>query len=173
MKKRVYIDVDGVLNALPSSWHTLDEEVVGWSDSAWQRKLIYGYWFNWNTELIDALNDIQAAGVEFRWLTTWCELAPEYVAPELKLAGSESWTVTQGVKHRDIRQYYEIGGVWWKHHLLDKDLAEDPADRVAWLDDDHAFYKTEVDDHILALAPDERVGLTLYDILDIKTFLEV
>lgn len=173
MKKRVYIDVDGVLNALPSSGDVLTAASTGWDDGSWQREHINGYWIMWNLELIDELNAIQSTGVEFRWLTTWCELAPQLLAPVFKLADSDKWTVTQNVSHYDTHQYRMIANTWWKRHLLDKDLTEDPADRVAWLDDDHAYYQTQVPDNILAVAPDSRTGLTRHDIADIRDFLQV
>jgi hypothetical protein len=172
---RIYLDVDGVLNAVSSRAPSPEE--CGWSQDSWRRERINGYMISWSTELVDALNELVADGVEIRWLTTWCELAQQLIAPALGLKGGDSWKLANGVTADEARMW-DMGRRWWKTGVFEADHANDPADKIVWIDDDHRpDVRTTVmndllsEDRLFIIAPFTDVGITRRDIDQIRDFL--
>src|SRR5690606_39765676 len=81
-KVRIYIDVDGVINAFSNAqpWGKVKPSVT----------VAYGYRITYHQGLIDALKDIDNSNdnVEFVWLTTWQTLARTDLAPAVGLGGT-------------------------------------------------------------------------------------
>ena len=183
MTKRIYIDVDGVLNAWPGDPEDYLES--GWSEESWMFEVINGFGITWSEDLIGELNDLQEQGVEFRWLTTWCELAQECIAPRLGLRGGDVWPLAGGVLHANHKWSNQAGDQrygWWKQATIINDLLADPAEKVVWIDDDHAYYNSHRNPwtlerttagELLTVIPYTQVGVTPADIKEIREFLEV
>lgn len=183
MTKRIYIDVDGVLNAWPGD--DADLATSGWGKDSWNFDVIYGYGITWSDELVSELNALQELGVEFRWLTTWCELAQQHIAPGLGLEGGAFWPLAGGVLsdfHSSANRVGEQRYSWWKQATIINDLTKDPADKVVWIDDDHSYYNSHrtpwtservAGGELLTVVPYTPVGVTPADIKEIRAFLEL
>ena len=174
--KRIYLDVDGVLNCVAAA---PSPEESGWHTDSWNLQKINGFPILWSSELVSAINDIVADGVEIRWLTTWCEFAQELIAPALGLVGGDRWELTGGVtsQEADLRAHRSFG--WWKLPIFE---ADDRPGKSVWIDDDHDDYTSgrsqtviemESDGSLLRVKPDEWVGLTRDHITEIRNFLEI
>lgn len=149
---RLYLDVDGVLNAVT-------RKAPAWGWERHRTKRINGYPITWSPDLIDVLNDVAATpGLGVYWLTTWCHDAPKHLAPALGLNGAD-WPV---VGHEHWRR---VSGLpWWKHLAIVEHL--DGFDGgVMWIDDDHgvdpgARAWLAGQPQVLAMAPASDVGIT-------------
>jgi len=135
-RTRVYVDVDGVINAFPGS--PLPET---WED--WDQKIVLGYMITYSPQLLRALEELaELPDVEMVWLTTWQKHAVVDLCPALGLDG-DKWRVI------DTRDNYpgrwDTNTNWWKRRELYKDLASSPVDRVVWLDDDHNAYGVKLE----------------------------
>jgi hypothetical protein len=184
--RRIYLDVDGVLNAVRARFPSETES--GWSEDSWRLQEINGFPIRWSTELVDELNTLVADGAEIRWLTTWCELAGEMIAPALGLKGGEDWLLTDGVT-TDLRMMADFGRRgWWKLDAFERDAADlvENGGKAVWLDDDHAHERINsydglrsrlVEDlgrggQLLLFAPFTDTGLTRKDLESIRAFFE-
>ncbi len=153
----VYLDVDGVLNALHSKpgW--------GWSEESMRAEVINGFLIRWSTELVGRLNDLAALPhVQFHWLTTWLDLAPQMIAPPLGLKGAEEWPVLGAEDHDAPRKMSDYS--WWKLHAARRH-AEETGHRVVWIDDDlydtsARQWATTLGDRIMLVQPDYNHGVT-------------
>lgn len=150
---RLYLDVDGVLNAVT-------RRVPDWGWERQQTEEVNGYPINWSPDLIDVLNRVsKTPGLGVYWLTTWCDDAPTMLAPVLGLDGAE-WPVV-GYEHwRDSRS----GLPWWKHLAIVEHLAGFDGG-VLWIDDDHGVDSVcrawlAGQPQVLAMAPATSVGIT-------------
>jgi len=166
----IYFDVDGVFNAC--SVEAPSEDETGWT--TWNRKKINGYWIMWSPELVDEVNRLTALpGVTAKWLTTWAELAPEMIAPELEIIGANTWDVV--ASRKQVRYYMND---WWKFKPLQADVEATQADRFVWVDDDLFYNRTLVypfldshGDRVLAISPKIEFGITRAHIEDIEKFI--
>lgn len=171
MTTRIYLDVDGVLNAVHKNFPTF-----GWEN--WDRVRVNGYVITYSPDMVAALNEIaDIDGVEFVWLTTWQENAKTLIAPAIKLNGQE-WDVALN-PDMDAHGFanHNIFGPWWKKNTLKNHVYNNPVDRIIWIDDDiahaegaddwfHAF-----DQDTLAIAPFTVAGLTPDDICAMIDFI--
>lgn len=126
MSTTIYLDVDGVLNAVTKKAPTS----TGWGEYA--RRKVNGFPIMFAPGLIEALNELAARhDVTIKWLTTWEKDAAEDLSPALGLNG-QGWAVLTG------DQEAWRGGDWWKLHAIKSDVAATPPERFFWIDDDLA-----------------------------------
>lgn len=158
---RIYLDVDGVLNAVPH----------GQPDWGYQTAAVNGYSITYSPDLIALINRIAATpGVRVYWLTTWCYDAPNHLCRPLGLDG-KAWPVV-GYDHWRAA----TGLPWWKHLAIVEHL--DGFDGgVLWIDDDHGVDAACVawlagQPQILTIAPDTRTGVTRAEASIIERFAE-
>lgn len=176
MTTRIYIDVDGVVNAFQTPATHGDDDSEGVQE-------VYGYWIRYSRNLVEKLNELHSReDVEFVWLTTWQNLAQEFLAPAL---GLSEW---QAVLHKDAAPvawtYYEAGvrNYWWKLDALRKHLGENPVDKFVWIDDE--FYEeiryeaknwvkdNYTDSEALIIGPDPSEGLNPTQVYGMIEFID-
>lgn len=166
MTRTLYIDVDGVICPFGP------EGATGWG-SSWQYSdaglLPVGY----AAELVDGLNSIAAMGaVRCVWLTSWEDLAPQYLCPAIGLNGAKWPYLTAGGAGTGT------GTGWWKLRAIQDDMESTSPDAVAWIDDQLAFeadaqsWASLLGRRILALSPDPRRGISPAELERIRSFLE-
>lgn len=171
MTTRIYLDVDGVLNAVQRGFPS-----NSWEN--WDRVGVNGYSIAYSPDMVAALNDIAGMeGVEIVWLTTWQANAKTMIAPAIGLKG-EDWDVAlnpdMDAHGFAVHRYF---GDWWKMTTLEEHLHYNRVDKVIWIDDDiansfdaddwfHAF-----DEETLAICPNTDTGLTPDDICAIIDFI--
>lgn len=96
---RIYLDVDGVLNAYwYSGWVQDDGGVPGvpkWAvgeASDWKQAVVDGYVMTWRPALVEQLNNLVADGLgEIVWLTTWGSRAADVVDGIAGVMGLGEW----------------------------------------------------------------------------------
>lgn len=118
MRPVVFLDVDGVLNAVPL------DGVAPKTFTDWQTSRRNGFRIIHSPEMGARLAALEA---DIYWLTTWCELANEHIGPlfgwgELPVLGQAQW--------RNDR-----GPGWWKSKAAEQFVAEHHRPYV-WIDDD-------------------------------------
>lgn len=167
-KARIYIDVDGVINACSSG----DFPAWGWETG--DKVRVNGYRITYSPSFVALLNRIAARrGVGIYWLTTWCYDAAQKLAPAIGLAGLE-WPV---VGHHHWSR--AIGLPWWKHLAIVEHLEiSDPFDGpVLWIDDDHGVDPATVawlrgQSRVQTIAPKTLVGVTRDQGQEIERFVD-
>lgn len=122
----VYLDVDGVINALNGT-----RPPWGWDEDG-QVASVNQFSIRWATGLIAALNALAAADhVHMHWLTTWEHDAPRDLCPAIGLNGANWPVLVREPRHEPTAL------AWWKHHALAEHL---PFERAAvWIDDDLVY----------------------------------
>lgn len=176
MNTRIYIDVDGVLNAFNmSKWFKLRS---GAWESDYSSVIVRGYRITFNQELIDSLNEMnELENVEFVWLTTWTDNAAIDLAPAIGLKGD--WRV---LKTDDAAPVYpgDRGATgWWKFGAIQDDLVENPTDRFVWIDDELSSrfgakewaYESYPEVSLL-ISPDDSEGLRPDEVCAIIDFID-
>lgn len=153
-KARIYLDVDGVLNAVtfndPPQW--------GW-DGAAIKVVVNGWPITYSPDLVAAINEVAAIpGVGIYWLTTWCHDAPQKLAAVIGLRG-EDWPVV-GFDHWRSK----VHKTWWKLTAIREHLA-DFEGGVLWIDDDLHYDQAAVDwlretPSVVGLCPRTELGVT-------------
>lgn len=162
---RIYIDVDGVLNAV-----SLSAPAWGWGAHSDVR--VEGMPIRWSPELVAALNEVTASNaVETFWLTTWEHDAPKHLAPAIGLKG-EHWPVVGTEQHYSK----ELAGGWWKLAAL-RDHIADFGGPVLWIDDDIRFdppAREWLGDnlHVVAMSPRTELGITRHQMEIVRRFVD-
>ena len=154
MITHIFLDVDGVLNAVRSG--TPSQKNSGWK--TWTRTMVMGYPIWHSDEMVEALNQLAARDdVQFHWLTTWMDDAKTHLIPELGLNG-EDWPILYSKPY---------GSYWWKLESLNHYMLIYPdIERFVWIDDDHPHYAgaevsmNDAGHDWLMIAPKTEVGLT-------------
>lgn len=157
---RIFLDVDGVLNAC---CHPDDLPDGQWND--FQVASCMGFRILYSPRMGDALRGL---GAEIIWLTTWQDHANQWISP---LFGWPHFEVI-----RRPERYQEQG--WWKSELLQAYVAENPGPFV-WIDDDFAYgrmrgevsWLDSLEYPYLAICPEVNRGLTDQHIQEIKDFM--
>lgn len=167
MKTTIYLDVDGVLNAV--SKRTPSLKISGWDN--WETKPVNGWPILFSPDMIAAINELAAdPDVTFKWLTTWTDDAAKVLSPAIGINGHE-WEVLHGDQHA-------WGGNrgWWKLDAIRDDAAPSDGQRYAWIDDDISAESSAIEwvqgrPDVLAISPSTLQGLTIDDLEQIKAFV--
>lgn len=150
---RIYLDVDGVLNAVNDGtpqW--------GWEDAPVRVKA-NGWSITYSPAVVSLFNELaETPGLEVFWLTTWCHDAPTKLAPEIGLRG-ETWQVVGYDHWRDAEPK-----VWWKLPAIREHL-DGFTGGVLWIDDDLIWDSAarawlHENPHVVGLSPHSQVGIT-------------
>lgn len=166
MKINIYQDVDGVLSPFSKGAPRTNTQWQG----EWRTERIAGFSMLWSVELIDALREIDAReDVNFIWLTSWEEMAVEFLAPVIGLG--ENWPVLYSNDQQDNLK------TWWKLRALkDHSLITEP-NKMIWLDDDINYdvggkdHVKTMGDMMLAINPNRNHGLTKKNVARMIEFI--
>lgn len=160
----LYVDVDGVIcpfgptgrSAWGSEWCHADAGLL---------PVAYAQ------ELVDGLNDLaRRPDVAFIWLTSWEEMAPEYLCPAIGLDGAR-WPYLSA-------DGGNTGERWWKLAALQSDLERSSPARIVWIDDQLRFEKEAqqwarfLGARILLVSPDPRLGISPAELESVRSFLK-
>lgn len=166
--KNIFLDVDGVLNAVSKN---APKRNTGW-EGEWRTEKVDGYNILFSVELVGRLNALAARDdVQIIWLTTWCERAASNISPALGLNGQD-WPVI-GAERDEMS--YTAG--WWKlSKLRQYRKLHGLYGPSYWVDDDLQFYQPAVDfvreerEYLRAISPVMHHGLTKKHIEEIEDF---
>ncbi|MET3206107.1 MULTISPECIES: HAD domain-containing protein [unclassified Arthrobacter] len=158
----LYLDVDGVVCPFGATGDT--PWGTGWRlANAGLLEVAYA------GQLVDGLNQLsRAPGVRFVWLTSWEDMAAEYLCPAIGLAGSRWPCLTA-----------EGGGTgegWWKLAALQEDLAASDPDGIVWIDDQLRYeeqamgWAAFLGPRILTVSPDPRRGISPAELAAVSAF---
>jgi hypothetical protein len=171
MKASIYLDVDGVFNAVSAE---APRQQTGWQGDWVGPVKVGGMPILYSQELVAAVNELAARpDVTVKWLTSWEEIAARDLAPAIGLAAGSHWEVISGVEFDDPSNFN-----WWKLDRIRQDLAATRPGRAVWVDDDIAYDpKTLVwlmspGLPMLHLSPRTVHGLTRGHIRQINDFLD-
>ncbi|HEY8753250.1 MAG TPA: HAD domain-containing protein [Arthrobacter sp.] len=159
----LYLDVDGVVCPFGAKGQT--PWGSGWKlANAGMLEVAYA------GQLVDGLNRLsRQSGVRFVWLTSWEEMAAEYLCPAIGLAGGD-WACLTG----------EGGGTgenWWKLAALQADLLANTPDAVVWVDDQLRYEEEALKwagflgPRILTVSPDPRRGISPVELAAVIAFV--
>lgn len=146
------LDVDGVLNA----WPRRDDRI---------NAKVNGYNISYDPDIVKRIIDLHNSGkVEIRWLTTWRDLANDFISP---LFGWPQFEVVP-------IQFSDKNAAWWKLPAVVRMYSE--GRRLIWTDDDIPFDADAVEflrdaTNILWVAPVTATGLEHVDIDRIEKWL--
>ena len=167
MKTTIYLDVDGVLNAVSKKSPSL--AATGWD--TWETAPVNGWPILWSPKLISELNDLAARDdVTFKWLTTWTDDAAKILSPAIGINGQE-WDVLHGDQHA-------WGGKgWWKLIAIQNDIESTDPDQFIWIDDDISAEREAIDwvaekDNGYAISPFTRWGLTREHLTEMQALID-
>lgn len=153
---KLYLDVDGVINAGEPPWPSSKTERVS------------GFNVRWSPEMISALKGLD---LELNWLTSWESAAPENLAHYIGYGEDAPVAAT-----RD-RLWFD-SSLTWKFSGLQR-LEQSDA-RFVWIDDElnpNRYYGRPAEEAIayyqnaLLIAPDQREGITPEHIQQIKEYV--
>jgi hypothetical protein len=159
----LYLDVDGVIcpfgpvgtNGWGGEWCHADAGL-----------LLVAY----AQELVDGLNSLAVAReVTCIWLTSWEDMAAEYLCPAIGLDGSRwPYLTADGAN---------TGERWWKLAALQADLERSNPERIVWIDDQLRFEQEAqawarfLGARILLVSPDPRLGISPAELASVSSFL--
>lgn len=164
----LYVDVDGVLNAV--SWHAPDWD---WPDD--QISQVDGFPIRWSATMVARLNRLAARPeVTPYWLTTWGRRAAEILSPGLGVEGGD-WVVLGDRERERAIDTLAGGASWWKLDAIRAHLPHGTA--AVWIDDDlrrdpDALAWVEERGDVLAVAPATAFALTPQHFERIEAFVE-
>lgn len=152
MKTRLYLDVDGVLNAWSSE--------LAWPDASEGRA--DRFTIKWSPSMVTALNKLD---VELVWLTTWRGEAQSIIEPLLGIDfGSRVLHPLSGET--------TFPSIWWKFEAVKIEQEENPG-KFIWFDDElevqHIRWAERTNG--LAVPIDHGLGITPVQIELAKAFL--
>lgn len=163
-KVRLYIDVDGVINASQGDFvwqHTNSEGECDPNGDGFR------YLITWVPAMIYALKTLD---VEVVWLTTWCMAAPREIGG-LTGFGQEA-RVLLPLHGREVT----FPSINWKRASLVADQKADPS-LFIWVDDELGLSEEGLklalpDTPRLLLQPDAKTGITPNDVERMKEFIK-
>ncbi|GGF42767.1 hypothetical protein GCM10011519_15810 [Marmoricola endophyticus] len=170
MPVNLYLDVDGVLNAV-----SLDTPDWGWPDA--QLSTVNGYPIRWSTTMVARLNRLVAREeVTAYWLTTWGSDAAELLAPALGLDAT-GWSVLGEEDRERAIDTLALSGTagWWKLQAVRSHLA--PGTPAIWVDDDldrdpSAVRWAYEQPGLLPLSPSTSLALTPADLAAMEAHVD-
>lgn len=166
MKTTIYLDVDGVVNAV--SKRTPKLNITGWE--TWKTKPVNGWPILFSPEMIAALNELAVdPDVTFKWLTTWTDDAAKVLSPAIGINGQD-WEALEGEQHG------WHGRDWWKLIAIRDDVEESDSERFIWIDDDIKAERAAIEwvksrNDVLALSPFTVQGLTRNELNAARAFI--
>jgi hypothetical protein len=132
-------------------------------------------------ELIDGLNGLATLdGLRCVWLTSWEDLAPEYLCPAIGLTAADwPYLTAAGAGAGAGGVLGEAHGEgWWKLRAIQDDMDRYGPDAVVWIDD-QLTYEVEAQAwsrilgrRILLVSPDPRRGISPAELGAVSSFLE-
>jgi len=151
-RTRLYLDVDGVLNAqMPMGWGRLG--------NGYARVDGVEYKIRWAPAMIDALRSLD---VELVWCTTWRDNAKVSLAPLI------GW----GEHGRVLHPWEE--DVWpsidWKFPAIQDDQKASPS-RFIWIDDEIESKMRDAFHEALVIKTNDRIGISTAQMQDIRDYL--
>lgn len=158
-KVRIYLDVDGVINACST-------EPEGWKEFKSFKAL--GFKITYSPVVCEALaHYAQLPGIDMKWLTTWDYNANKQIGEVV------------GIPSLDVAAKCDFGASnWWKWDAVKAAYEEDGLPFI-WIDDDLKYEKSAVawlysiDSRLrLGLSPDTSHGLQIHDFKVIDNFLD-
>ncbi|MFS0885126.1 HAD domain-containing protein [Aeromicrobium sp. 179-A 4D2 NHS] len=139
---RLYLDVDGVINA----WSPFGDFTSG--DDRYRRARAAGTVVTYRPVVVDAINTLSRSGVEVLWLTTWKE---QDRAELTRALGFEQF--------RGLTREQE-NGLWWKTAAILNDFEQRGPAPFIWADDDLSIFEYDnltqyllERDQMVAIAP--------------------
>jgi hypothetical protein len=159
----LYLDVDGVLCPFGAAGSN------GWG-TPWRYADAGLLPVAFAPELVAGLNSL-AVTAELRcvWLTSWEELAPQYLCPAIGLDGAQWPHLTA--------EGAGSGPGWWKLDAIQDDVERTSPDAVAWVDDQLAYeaeaqaWARIMGHRLLAVSPDPRRGISPSELDAVRAFL--
>lgn len=163
---RIYLDVDGVLNAFGRG----DPDPEVWDDYRTVRvDAGHGRTFpiTYSPTVVDAVWEWQESGADVRWLTTWghwanADLSTKLGLPNLIVSGEPPFREKQWWKYEIVRGAHEaspVSFVW-----IDDDLG-------GQADDGASEWVQSLNGQGLGIRPDSRKGLTRRLLGEVNEFL--
>lgn len=160
----LYLDVDGVICPFGPAGQT--EWGTEWRyASAGLLSVAYA------PELVDGLNALAGrAGLRCVWLTSWENLAPEYLCPSIGLDAA-NWPYLTAAGEG-------TGAGWWKLRAIQDDVDRTGPDAVVWIDDQLQYEETAqawagiLGRRILLVSPDPRRGISRAELDAVRSFLD-
>lgn len=168
MKTTIYLDIDGVLNAV--ALRTPSPKFSGWQD--WESKIVNRWRFQYSKDMVSTLNDLsERPGITFKWLTTWGYAAPHILCPAIGING-KGWEVISSEQH------CWRGHDWWKLQAIQEDAKSSKGQRFIWIDDEisaeiESIEWAQARDDVLAISPSTVQGLTRAHVEQIKHFAKL
>lgn len=187
MKTYILLDNDGVTNAFGQMHYLKGKKSSSMSElnpDNWRSKVIEGYTIQYNTDVIDAINELTDKDeVELVVLSTWEHLSITHYYPDLEIKFPEGTKVLENVYENSTDYTLGWGGwhrVWWKL-LAVRDFCEtlEEDSRIVWVDDDHKFYEVSVSEYtenhplvkFLVVSPEPTFGLSKKNLDVMRNFI--
>ena len=130
-----------------------------------------GFPMLWSVELMDALRSLDSReDITFRWLTSWEDMAPEFLSPSFGIG--VDWPVLGSNGGQDDLK------TWWKLRAMRTDIEATKPDKVIWLDDDIPYdvggkeFVREMGGRMLAISPNKNHGLTAKHLASMIEFIK-
>lgn len=169
MSTTIYLDVDGVLNAVTHKSPSLTK--LGWGRwDSWQTAPVNGWPILWAPDLIAALNELaDREDVTIKWLTTWTDDAAKVLSPAIGINGQD-WPVLHG----DLHGWR--GRTWWKLEAIRADVEATSPDKFIWIDDDLSMEREAIEwldgqAAGLGISPFMSEGLTADNLTQITNYI--
>jgi hypothetical protein len=163
----IYQDVDGVLSPFSNG---APKTNTNWRGE-WRTEKLGGFPMLWSVELMDALSSLDSReDTAFRWLTSWEDMAPEFLSPYFGI-GADWPVLGSNGEQGDLK-------TWWKLRAMREDIEDTQPDKIIWLDDDIPYdvggkeFVREMGGRILAISPNKNHGLTAKHIASMIEFIK-
>jgi hypothetical protein len=160
-KVRLYLDVDGVINAqMPFGWGRLQRQHVVADEST--------YRIRWAPRMVEALG---ALDLEIVWLTSWRQWGPLSIAPAIGLGADSRVLHPNGDPDAKTPQ---DNSIYWKIEQLEADQSASPS-RFIWVDDeinDEPMIRLRAENlGGLAISANDLIGITPKNIEQMQEYI--
>ncbi len=149
MDKIIFVDIDGVLNALTPYISKAHKEASGFETwkhfevlreeyphmFMYQNSYVEKYDINYAPELLQALSSLADEGSEIRFLTTWGLDVHDVFCEKASFGVGRKWKTYKEFTPSSVYWEDDIIGTWWKHHILKTALVDNPDKNIVFIDD--------------------------------------